>query len=70
MRIYYYQGYIYELLTMADNNIEPEAGNPIMEAKSLSFEKEGEVIRISSVDANNLSNSATVAIRSGSGVAS
>lgn len=70
MRIYYYQGYIYELLTMADNNIEPEAGNPIMEAKSLSFEKEGEVIWISSVDANNLSNSATVAIRSGSGVAS
>lgn len=70
MRIYYYQGYIYELFTMADNDMEPEAGNPVMEAKALSFEKEGTLVKISSVDANNLSNSATVAIRSESGVAS
>lgn len=68
MRIYYYEGHIYELFTIADNEIEPEAGNPIMEAKALSFEQEGAVIRISSVDASNLSDSATVAIRSESGV--
>ena len=51
------------------HNIEPEAGNPIIEAKGLSFSRDGSVIRISSVDANGLKNTATVAVRSESGVA-
>ncbi len=69
LRIYHYDGQIYELFTTADNNIEPEAGNPIIEAKGLSFSRDGSVIRISSVDANGLKNTATVAVRSESGVA-
>ncbi|MCH5252595.1 MAG: DUF4860 domain-containing protein [Lachnospiraceae bacterium] len=69
LRIYYYDGQIYELFTTADNDIEPEAGNPIIEAKGLSFMQEGSVIQISSVDAGGLENTATVAVRSESEVA-
>ena len=64
LRIYYYDGHIYELFTVADNEIEPEAGNPIMEAEGLSFSQDGRVIEITAVDANHLTNTATVTIRS------
>ena len=70
LRIYYYNGYIYELFTTADNEIEPEAGNPIMEAEGLSFEQKGSLIEISAVDAGGRSNTATVALRSDREVAS
>lgn len=68
MRIYYYDGHIYELLTLVDLDMEPEAGNPIMEAKGLTFKQEGSLIHISSVDAGGLTNTATVALRCESGV--
>ena len=64
LRIYYYDGHIYELFTVADNKIEPEAGNPIMEAEGLSFTQEGSVIEITAVDANHITNKATVSVRS------
>lgn len=68
LRIYCYEGQLYELFTLASNEIEPEAGNPIMEAESLSFEKEGSCIRIDAVDKSGYENSVTVALRSESGV--
>lgn len=67
-KIYFYDGYIYEMFTVAGNNIEPEAGNPIMEAKALNFKKEDSVIRITSVDVDGRENAATVALRCESGV--
>lgn len=69
LRIYYYNGYIYELFTTADNVIEPEAGNPIMEAQGLSFEQTGSLIRISAVDAKGRKGTAAAAIRSSGEVA-
>lgn len=75
MRIYFYQGYIYELFTTESNSIEPEAGNPIMEATSLALQEERfaqgkTLIHIHAVDANGLEDSAEVTVRSESGVAS
>jgi hypothetical protein len=64
MRIYFYNGYIYELFTTADNEIEPEAGNKIMEAKGLSFTQDGTLIRITAVDADGRTGTASVALRS------
>lgn len=65
LRIYCYDGYLYELFTIADNEIEPEAGNPIIEAEKLSFEQEGKRIRISATDTAGRENYAVVSFRSG-----
>ena len=67
-RIYYYDGYIYELFTLTDLDFDPEAGNVVMEAKGLSFERNGDVIQITSVDKEGRTSTATVALRSESGV--
>lgn len=68
-RIYFYDGYIYELFTLADNEIEPEAGNRIMEAQGLSFEQTGSLIRITAIDAGGRKGTAAAAIRSSGEVA-
>jgi hypothetical protein len=64
LRIYYYNGYIYELLTTADNEIEPEAGSAVMEAKSLSFSQKGSLIFITAEDTAGRSSTSTVSLRS------
>lgn len=69
-RIYYYNGYIYELLTLEDLEFKPEAGNTVMEAKGLSFRLNEGVIEITTVDTEGHTNTASVALRSGSGVES
>lgn len=63
LRIYYYDGYIYELFTTAENEIEPEAGNRIMKAQGLSFRQTGSLIEISAVDAEGRTNRAAVSLR-------
>lgn len=70
LRIYYHDGFIYELFTTADNEIEPEAGNKIIEAQGLSFSQSGSLIRISSVDACGRTNTAEVSLRTYGNVAS
>lgn len=67
-RIYYYNHSIYELLTLADIDISPDAGSPVLEARGLSFEKMGNVVEITAEDAEGLKGTATVALRSGNGV--
>ena len=67
-RIYYYDGYIYELFTLTDLEFNPQAGNVVMEASGLSFERDGDVIQITSVDKEGRTNTATVALRSERGV--
>lgn len=67
-RIYYYNHSIYELLTLADIDIRPDAGSPVLEARGLSFEKTGNVVEITAEDAEGLKGTATVALRSGNGV--
>ena len=67
VRIYYYDGYIRELFTLADLDIKPEAGNKITEAKGLSFKQNGSLIEILATDVSGIQNTAAVAVRSEGG---
>ncbi|MEG0806436.1 MAG: DUF4860 domain-containing protein [Lachnospiraceae bacterium] len=49
-RIYYYKGYIRELLTLPGVEAAPEDGNPIMQAKALEFSKEEHLLGVRCVD--------------------
>lgn len=68
VRIYYYDGYIRELFTLENLDLEPGAGNKVMEAEGLSLEQSGRIIRILATDSDGRKNDATVALRSESGV--
>lgn len=70
VRIYYYDGYIRELFTLAGLDLKPEAGNKVMEAKGLSLKQEGSAIQILATDAGGLRSESVVALRSESGVPS
>ena len=71
LRVYYYEGKIYEMLTLEGADMDPQDGNAIMDAQELSFVRDGNVIHIASKDADGRENEATVALRCGeSGVAS
>lgn len=65
LRVYYYEGKIYEMLTLAGSEMDPEDGSPILDAKGLSFEQNGNMIHIKSTDADGLNNEATVTLRCG-----
>ena len=67
LRVYYYQGKIYEMLTLAGSDMDPEDGSAIMDAKGLSFEQTGKRIHIKAKDADGLENEATVTLRCGKG---
>lgn len=69
-RIYYYKGQIYELYTLEGLEMNPEAGNPLLEAKGLKFEKKDGLLTITSVSAEGIEDKTTVALRSESEVAS
>lgn len=70
LRVYYYNGFIYEMLTLEGADMSPEDGNAIMEAQGLAFSKDGNVIHIVSKDADGRENETSVALRCGeSGVA-
>ncbi|MBO6108129.1 MAG: DUF4860 domain-containing protein [Eubacterium sp.] len=63
-RIYYHDGHIYEILTIANNNIAPEDGNPILEAHGLEFEMKDGVVSVKAKDTEDRENHITVSVRS------
>ena len=63
-RIYYYDGHIYEILTIADNNIDPADGTPILDAQGLDFTMEDGVVTIHAKDADGRENQITISARS------
>ncbi len=71
LRIYYYKGKIYELFSSVEAEMEPQDGIPLMDARELKFEKEGNLIHIMSKDAEGRASKAAVGLRCGErGVAS
>ena len=71
LRIYYYEGRIYELFSSVEAELEPQDGTPVMDAQGLSFEQQGNLIHIISKDLEGRENEATVSLRCReSGVAS
>ncbi len=63
-RIYFYDGHVYEILTVADNNIDPEDGSPVLEAHGLDFSMEDGVITVHSKDTEDRENHITISARS------
>ena len=64
LKIYYYQGKVYELFAAEESEMKPEDGVAIMDAKDLHFEKKGSLIRITSKDSEGRENETTVSLRS------
>ncbi len=64
MRIYYYEGQIYELFSSTLSELEPEDGTPVMEAHALNFAWKDGCIHITSEDTDGRQSEATVGIRS------
>ena len=64
LKIYYYQGKVYELFAAEESEMKPEDGVAIMDAKDLHFEKKGSLIRITSKDSEGRENETTVSMRS------
>ena len=63
-KIYYYDGYIREMLCLEDSAVSPEAGQEILPAKGLLFSQEGSLLQITFVDEKEEAHSMTLAIRS------
>lgn len=63
--IYYYDGYIREVLCAADSGLSPEDGNEIMPAQGLSIEKEQNLITFSVTSEDGRSQTINLMIRSG-----
>ena len=63
-RIYFYDGHIYEILTIANNNIDPGDGTPILDAQGLDFEMEDGVVTIHAKDMDGRENRITISARS------
>lgn len=63
-RIYFYDGHVYEVLTIVGSNLSPEDGNAILEAKDLKFDMKDGVVSISAVDTEGRENHTTVSARS------
>ncbi len=63
-KIYYYDGYIREVLCMEEAGLQPEAGNEILEAKGVSFSKDGNLITIKITNLDGSISQEKIAIRS------
>ena len=63
-RIYYYDGHVYEMLTIADNNIAPGDGSPVLECHGLDFAMEDGVITVNAKDTEDRENHITISARS------
>lgn len=65
LRIYYYEGKIYELFSSVEAEMDPQDGVPVMDAQGLSFERKGNLIHIVSKDTEGRTNETTVGLRCG-----
>lgn len=64
-RIYYYEGAIRELFSIAEEEFLPEDGNEIMEAEGLEFTQQGRLLTITAVDTRGETTALKLSIRCG-----
>ena len=64
-KIYYYDGYIREVLCAEDGGLEPDAGGEILAAKGLSLSQEGSLIHITVTNEDGSESSLCLTPRSG-----
>jgi hypothetical protein len=63
-RIYYYDGHICELFSLADAKVNPLDGNSVLESSGLQFNMDGNLLAVSASDENGRVTSLTLNIRS------
>ena len=63
-KIYYYDGYIRELLCMEDDELEPEDGQEVLRATSFSVEQNGGLLLVTVGDEEGEMHTLSLAIRS------
>ena len=63
-KIYYYDGYIREVLCLEDGELSPDAGQEILPAKGLVIKEEGSLIQVTVVDEQEKEHNIHLAIRS------
>lgn len=63
-KIYYYDGYLRELLCMEEDELEPEDGQEVLRATSFSVEQEGTLLTVSVGDEEGEVHTLSLAIRS------
>ena len=63
-RIYFYDGHVYEILTVKGSNIKPQEGYPILDAQALDFSMEDGVVKVTAKDTEGRENHITVSARS------
>lgn len=63
-KIYYYDGYIREVLCAEDSGLEPEAGQEILPARGLLFTQENSLIQVTILDENQKEHQISLAVRS------
>ena len=64
-KIYYYDGYIREVLCAEDGGLAPEDGSEILAAKGLQIQKEGSLITFTVTNEDGSESSLNMAVRSG-----
>lgn len=64
-RIYYYDGYIMELYTKADNILSPKAGEQVIEAGGLDFTMENGLLTITVMDPEGEQSTLRLSVRGG-----
>lgn len=64
-KIYYYDGYIREVLCGEDDGLSPEDGSEVMAAGGLRFSREGDLITCVVVNEDGSERSLNIAVRSG-----
>lgn len=62
--IYCCEGYLYELFTAADAELDPSAGERIAKLQSLSFSSDGRILNVSIVHENGLDQRLSLCLRS------
>lgn len=68
-RVYYYDGYLRELFSAADVELEPEAGEEIMEAQGLELTLEDGLLTVTATDDQGTVSTLVLSLRSGEGAA-
>ena len=64
-KIYYYEGYIREVLCLEDSGLTPDAGQEILPAEGLVIIEENFLIQVTIIDENQKEHNMNLAVRSG-----
>lgn len=68
-RVYWYNGYMMELYTAADAELEPQDGEKIMELESLSLSLDGSLLTAQLESGGGVTDTLRLSLRSGEGAA-